>query len=75
MIRDPEFAARFLEEFADRILYGCDICQKETLHPYHFDTFLDQMVADGMLSPENYYKIVRGNAIKLLNLPPDTLAN
>lgn len=68
MMRDPEFAARFMEEFSDRILYGCDICEKSNSHPYKFDAFLDQMRTDGMLSQETYYKFVRGNAIKLLKL-------
>ena len=68
MMRDPEYAASFIEEFADRILYGCDICQIFNTFQFDFDEFLTQMRADGMISEENYYKIVRGNAIKLLKL-------
>ena len=68
MIRDPEYAARFIEEFSDRILYGCDICQAFNTVPFKFDEFLTEMRGDGYISDENYYKIVRGNAIRLLGL-------
>ena len=68
LMRDPEYAARFVEEFSDRILYGCDICSSYNTHQYEFDAFLNEMRKDGMISEENYYKFVRGNAIKLLKL-------
>ena len=67
--RDPEHAARFIEEFSGRILYGCDICAASNTHQYAFDAFLKQMLADGLLSEENYAKVVRNNAIDLLSLP------
>ncbi len=68
-MRDPEYTAKFIEEFSDRILYGCDICLVATANfAFEFDAFLTKMRADGMISEENYYKIVRGNAIKLLKL-------
>ena len=68
LMRDPEYAVKFVEEFSDRLLYGCDICGMDNTHQYVFNDFLDKMVADGMISEKNYYKIVRGNAVKLLNL-------
>lgn len=68
LMRDPEFAAKFVEEFSDRLLYGCDICAPTNVHPFEMDAFLDQMVADGYISMDNYCKMVRGNAIKLLKL-------
>ncbi len=67
--RDPEFAAKFIEEFADRILYGCDICATFNTHQFEFDKFLTEMRESGMISEENYVKIVRNNAIDLLKLP------
>lgn len=67
-MRDPEYAAKFMEEFSDRILYGCDQCLKSNKENYPFRDFLEQMLDDGMLSPENYGKIVRYNAVKLLDL-------
>lgn len=68
LARDPEYAAKFIEEFSDRILYGCDICATYNTHPFEFEEFLNKMRADKMFSEDNYYKFVRGNAIKLLNL-------
>lgn len=68
MRRDPEYAARFLNEFADRIFYGCDICKSRHSFPFEFSDFLEQMRMDGAISEENYVKIVRGNALKLLGL-------
>jgi hypothetical protein len=69
--RDTENAAKFIEEFSDRILYGCDICGTKNKHQYEFDAFLTQMVEDGLMSEENYRKIVRTNAIRLLGLDMD----
>ena len=66
--RDPEYTARFIEEFSDRILLGFDMVCPLNVHQYEFDKFLLQMIKDGYLSEENYYKFVRGNAVKLLNL-------
>ena len=67
--RDPEFAAKFIEEFADRLLYGCDVCATINTHQFEFDAFLTEMRESGMISEENYRKIVRNNAIDLLKLP------
>ena len=71
LMRDPDYAKRFIEEFSDRLLYGCDICQAFNTHPYVFDEFLNGMRESGGISEENYYKLVRGNAIRLLGLEAD----
>ena len=71
LMRDPEYAQKFIEEFSDRLLYGCDICQGFNTHPFVFDEFLNGMRESGGISEENYYKLVRGNAIKLLGLEAD----
>ncbi|MBR4016676.1 MAG: amidohydrolase family protein [Oscillospiraceae bacterium] len=68
MMRDPEYAAKFMAEFSDRIFYGCDICDLVNKTAWKFDAFLDNMVDTGALSMENYVKIVRTNAEKLLGL-------
>ena len=68
LMRDRDHAARFVEEFSDRLLYGCDICAASNTHPFEFDAFLDEMVADGYIRLENYRKIVRDNAIRVLGL-------
>ena len=66
--RDPDFTERFIEEFSDRILYGCDICHNFNKHQYILNDFLNKFREDKRISEENYYKFVRGNAIKLLKL-------
>jgi len=66
--RDPEYAAKFIEEFSDRIMYGTDYCQKANTFVYTFDQWLDEMREKNMISEENYYKFVRGNAERLLHL-------
>jgi len=68
LMRDPEHAARFIEEFSDRIYYGTDICSPTQNFHIDFDKFLDKMVSDKMISKENYEKIIRKNAEKLLGL-------
>ncbi|MBQ9798178.1 MAG: amidohydrolase family protein [Clostridia bacterium] len=68
LMRDRDYAARFIEEFADRMYYGCDICATKNTFPYDFDSFLSDMREKGEISEENYRKIVRDNAIALLGL-------
>ena len=68
LMRDREHAARFIEEFSDRLLYGCDICAPVNTFPFLFDEFLTDMVDSGEISVENYRKIVRENAIRVLKL-------
>ncbi|MBR5222526.1 MAG: amidohydrolase family protein [Clostridia bacterium] len=68
MRRDPEYAAKFMEEFQDRLMWGCDICAPSNTHPFEFRDFMDGMRASGAISETVYYKIARGNAEKLLKL-------
>lgn len=68
MMRDPEFAASFLEEFSDRILYGCDVCASINTFMYEFDEFLTSLRQSGAIRESTYRKIVRENAIRLLKL-------
>lgn len=68
MMRDRGYAARFLTEFADRVLYGCDICDEKSTYQYEFLEFLDGLAADGSISPTTYRRICRENAITLFQL-------
>lgn len=68
MMRDPEHAASFMTEFADRIFYGCDICAVTNTHPFYFRDFFDKMYEDNCISDTVYRKICRENAVKLLGL-------
>ena len=68
IMRDEEYGARFMEEFSDKILYGCDICLNSQDFAKDFDALLDRFVAEGKISQSVYQKFVRDNAIKLLKL-------
>ena len=68
LMRDREHAARFIEEFSDRLMYGCDICMPHQTFPFTFDEFLSSMRKSGEISEENYRKIVYENAVRLLKL-------
>lgn len=68
MMRDREYAAKFIEEFSDRIMLGIDICLPTQTFPYEFSDFMDKMLEDGMISEENYRKIMRENAMRILKL-------
>lgn len=67
-MRDPEYAAKFINEFADRILYGVDICLASQTFAFGFDEFLKGLVEKGEITDETYCKIVRHNAEKLLGI-------
>ena len=66
--RDPEYAARFIEEFADRVMLGFDMVCPLNKHQYDYVEFLYKMVDDGYISKENFYKFVRGNAERILKI-------
>lgn len=66
--RDVEYTARFIEEFSDRIMLGYDMVCPLNVQQYKFEDFLNKMLEEGYISIENYYKLVRGNAEKLLKL-------
>ncbi len=68
LMRDREYAAKFIAEFSDRLMYGCDICMPGQEFPFRFDEFLTSMRESGEISEENYYKIVRGNAERILRI-------
>ena len=68
LMRDREHAARFIEEFSDRLLYGQDAFLPKLTYPFEFDAFLTSMRESGEISEENYYKLVRGNAERILSL-------
>jgi predicted TIM-barrel fold metal-dependent hydrolase len=58
--RDPEYAAKFLMEFQDRLCFGTDICcfsQKIEL-----PAFLVNLKTEGKISGEAFHKITKGNA-------------
>lgn len=72
MLRDKDFALQFIEEFSDRIMFGIDLTAYpeniENMLQFKLVSFLDESVEKGLLSEENYCKIMRENAIKILKL-------
>ncbi|NLJ91028.1 MAG: amidohydrolase [Clostridiales bacterium] len=64
--RDVSFGYSFLEEFQDRLMYGTDYLIPRG--DIRLTEFLDSAVDQGKISREAYEKIVRKNAIKILNL-------
>lgn len=71
LMRDPEYACKFLTEFADCIYYGGDVCTMpatDDAFPYDFLAFLEYLVNTGGISREDYEKIMFKNAAKLLNM-------
>ncbi len=64
--RDPDFAYKFIDEFADRIMYATDICAPNQELP--LSEWLDNAVAEKLISEENYAKICRENAIRVYKL-------
>ncbi|HAZ19693.1 MAG TPA: hypothetical protein DCY75_05920, partial [Clostridiales bacterium] len=67
--RDPTFAYAFLEEFPDRIYYGTDICSPRNIdNPMlGLSAFLDDAMLNGNISYDTYFKVSRGNALRLLD--------
>jgi len=65
-MRDPDYAYRFIEEFADRLMFGTDICAPFSFFP--LSGWLDESLMNGCISQENYNRICRGNAERLLGL-------
>lgn len=64
--RDPEFGAKFLEEFQDRMFFGTDIVSPTM--PVDIIDMLDTWLSDGLLSQEVYDKITHENAERFLGL-------
>lgn len=68
LMRDPDYAAKFINEFADRIYYGADVCAPTQTFQYDFIAFMEKMVEDKMITQEIYDKIMYKNAAKMLKL-------
>lgn len=69
LMRDEDYAFRFIEAFGDRLLYGTDICAPTNYFP--LGKWLDEKHAAGCISDKNYYAICRGNAIRELKPEED----
>ena len=68
--RDPDYAYRFIDEFADRMLYAIDAClPKQNPYVYSMARWLDESAAAGCIAPAKYRAICRENAVRVLKLP------
>lgn len=66
LARDPEYAAKFLTEFQDRLMFGTDICRYN--QKIELPEFLLKLKSKGKISGEAFHKIAKGNACRLFNL-------
>jgi predicted TIM-barrel fold metal-dependent hydrolase len=70
MVRDPVFACKFMEEFQDRLFYGTDICAPGNIREMRvkLPLYLDDWYKQGMISYEICEKVLRTNALRLLEI-------
>jgi hypothetical protein len=64
--RDEEYAAEFINEFQDRLLFGTDICLPDQELP--LASFLKGLRDDGRISQSVFAKVAEGNARRLFGL-------
>lgn len=66
LARDPEYAAGFLTEFQDRLLFGIDIGGDPNDRHKVLSNFLLKMKNEGKISETVFNKVARENALRLL---------
>lgn len=66
MLRDIEYAVKFITEFSDRIMFGTDICYDD--QPVPQTGFLEDLLKNGRITREIFEKIAHRNAERLLNI-------
>ena len=69
-MRDRAYAAKFLTEFQDRLMFGMDICspEGERKNPRKLSAFLRDLLANGEIAEEVFNKVARGNAERILGV-------
>ena len=66
LARDPEYGAKLLTEFQDRLLFGTDMCGPKM--PFRTHELLLEWRGAGRISEQVFQKVARENAVKLLGL-------
>ena len=66
LMRDPDYAVAFMNEFQDRLMFGTDMVNANLIYPLGF--WLDSLLHQGKLDQQVYGKICRGNAEKVYKL-------
>ncbi len=64
--RDRAYGTKFLNEFASKLMFGTDICSAKD--EFTTGDYLISLRDLGELGEENFIKIARGNALRLLEL-------
>ena len=64
--RDEEYGPKFMTEFQDRLFFGTDMCFPDM--PCELPDLLIRWKNEGRISEEVFYKVAKGNAIRLLGL-------
>jgi predicted TIM-barrel fold metal-dependent hydrolase len=67
LMRDPAYAAKFLTEFQDRIMFGIDICDPGG-YVSPLPGFLRELRTSGAISETVFRKVARENQIRQLKL-------
>ena len=68
LIRDPEYAVKFINEFQDRLCFGMDVCLEPFEKNIRLIPFLTELRDTGKISNEVFRKIARENALRFLGL-------
>jgi len=66
LMRDPDYAVKFINEFQDKLLFGIDLCRPD--QPVPQVDFLRSLCETGQISEETFHKVARKNAVNLLGL-------
>ena len=67
-LRDEDYAAKFIEEFQDRLFFGTDYCTLAIGTDIGMISLLKRLKTEGKISETAFNKVARENAIRLLNL-------
>ena len=68
LIRDPEYAVKFINEFQDRLCFGMDICLEPFENNIRLIPFLTDLRDTGKISDEVFRKVARENALRILGV-------
>ena len=68
LMRDPEYAVQFLNEFQDRLCFGMDICLDPTDNNARLAYFLIKLRDEGKISDTVFRKVARENALRIFGV-------
>lgn len=68
LMRDPDHAVEFLNEFQDRLCFGMDICLAPVESNAKLAYFLLELRDNGKISETVFNKVARENALRILGL-------